>query len=76
MFFEPIKRRHSYNIRLASNCCNSLPNARTNYGKFALRYAGVQAWNAIDLEIKQAPSVPSFKKSLKKSILENYEKIP
>jgi hypothetical protein len=74
LFFEPIIKRHNYATRLASNCCYSLPKARTNYGKFALRFAGVKTWNAIDKELKQAPSISSFKNKLKKSLLKSYEK--
>ena len=64
LFFEPIKERHNYN-RLNSNCCYSLPKARTNVnnGKFALRFAGVKTWNAIewDGELRQADSISSLR---------------
>jgi len=33
----------------------------------------VKTWNAIDKEIKQAPSIILFKKLLKKFLLKNYE---
>ena len=66
-------RRDNYNFRPASNCCYALPKTRTNYGKFALKFAGVKAWNAIEVELKQIASVSLFKKLLKKSILKNYE---
>lgn len=74
LFFEPINQRHNYATRLASKCCYSLPKVRTNYGKFSLRFAGVKTWNAIDNELKQVPSIFSFKKQIKKSLLKSYEK--
>ena len=38
---------HTYNTRLAARQTYSLPSARTNYGKFSLRFIGAKIWNTI-----------------------------
>ena len=44
IFFTPISSRHKYNTRLSSK---SIPTARTNYGKFNIRFMGAVLWNNI-----------------------------
>ena len=43
-FFTKVNQRHSYNTRLASQMSFSLPQVRTNYGKFIIRFTGVKVW--------------------------------
>jgi hypothetical protein len=46
-YFSPVPQLHSYNTRLASGLCLSLPKPRTNFGLFNIRYRGVKVWNAL-----------------------------
>ena len=71
IFFTPITSKHHYGTRLASESNFSLPSARTNYGKFNIRFCGPKARNSIDESLKSL-SVASFKRKLKKHIIANY----
>ena len=51
-FFIKVNQRHSYNTRLASKMSISLPQVRTNYGKFNIRFTGVKVWNSVDDKLK------------------------
>ena len=51
-FFSKINKIHSYNTRHAAKQSYYLPKARTNYGKFNVRFQGPVVWNTIDDEIK------------------------
>ena len=64
-FFIKVNQRHSYNTRLASKISFSLPQVRTNYGKFNIR-SGVKVWNSID-KLKTLKK-SAFKKKLKDSL--------
>ena len=66
-FFTPVCTRHQYNTRLASKLTFSLPQARTNYGLFNIRFSGPKLWNSID-EILKSSSVVSFKKIIQTNI--------
>lgn len=70
-FFMKISQVHSYNTRLAVKQTYYLPNARTNYGMFNIRFKGPKVWNDLDENIKGF-SLPSFKNKLKQSFLESY----
>ena len=60
-FFTKASSVHSYNTRLASKSSYSIPYARTNYGKFNIRFTGAKVWNSVDEELKNL-SKESFKK--------------
>ena len=45
----------------------SLPQARTNYGNFNIRFTGVKVWNSIDDQLKTLKK-SAFKKNLKDSL--------
>ena len=64
-FFTSVSTRHQYRIRLASKSTFSLPQARTNYGKFNITFIGPKTWNAIE-EIFKSVSRVSFKDKLKR----------
>ena len=49
-FFIKVIKKHSYNTRLASKQSYYLPQIKTNYGKFSLRYKGAKTWNSINDE--------------------------
>ena len=70
-FFIQISQIHKYNTRLASKSSISLPYARTNYGKFNIRFNGAKVWNSIDEELKNL-SKTLFKKKLKDALLRHY----
>ena len=46
-FFKSINKVHQYATRLASKKSYYLPKARTNYGKFIVRFSGAKLWNVI-----------------------------
>ena len=73
--FTKVNQKHSYNTRLASKISYSLPQARTNYGKFNIRYTGVKVWNSIDDQLKTLKN-SAFKKNLKDSLLASYITLP
>ena len=70
-FFRMISEKHSYNTRLASKSSYSLPKARTNYGKFNIKYSGAKIWNTIDESIKKL-NRKNFQVKLKDHLLSNY----
>ena len=41
-FFQSVSSKHSYNTRLATKTSYCLPKIRTNYGKFNIKYSGVE----------------------------------
>lgn len=61
--FETIVSKHKYNTRLASKLNYYLPKARTNFGKFNIRFTGVKIWTSIALADKQLNKI-AFKKKL------------
>ena len=70
-FFTKVDTVHSYNTRHSAKLTYYLPKARTNYGKFSIRFQGPKIWNAIDDETKIL-SMSLFKKRLKQGIIEAY----
>lgn len=71
-FFQSVNTMHDYNTRLASKSTMSLPNVRTNYGKFNIRFFGSKVWNTIDESIKSL-SYSRFKRELKNNLLDSYK---
>ena len=70
-FFKSINKVHQYATRLASKKSYYLPKARTNYGKFNIRFSGTKLWNAIKEDLK-SPSRFRFEKLLKESVISKY----
>ena len=64
-----VNLQHNYRTRLASKSSFSLPKARTNYGKFSIRFAGTQIWNSVDESIKKTTSISNFKIQMKQSLI-------
>ena len=71
-FFTKVTSVHNYNTRFAAKHSYYLPYARTNYGKFNIRFQGPSVWNAIDDNIKVSSSILIFKRRLKEQYLERY----
>ena len=60
-----------YSARLASKRSYYLPEVRTNYGKFNIRFSGAKLWNAVKEDLKSASRF-RFKKLLKESVISKY----
>ena len=58
--FSKVSEIHHCNTRSAAKQSCYLPKARTNYGKFNIRFQGPKIWNSIDDKIK-AVSLSQFK---------------
>ena len=50
--YSKVREIHHYNTRSAAKQSYYLPKARTNYGKFNIRFQGPKIWNSIDDKIK------------------------
>ena len=59
------------NTRLSSKMTYVIPQVRTNYGTFNIRFQGAKVWNDISDDIKLLP-LKIFKKNLKLILLEKY----
>jgi len=70
-FFTSIDKVHGYNTRAASTKSFYLPKARTNYGKFNIKFQGPKIWNSIDDFLKKL-SFNHFKKKLKIEFISKY----
>ena len=70
-FFSKVSEIHHYNTRSAAKQSYYLPKARTNYGKFNIRFQGPKVWNSIHGQIK-AVSLSQFKSKLKQHYLSLY----
>ena len=69
-YFHSVKQKHDHNTtRLASKSTYSLPKARTNYGKFNIKFCGVKIWNEISESDKKLN-----KSKFKNSICDNFFK--
>jgi hypothetical protein len=53
-FFSCANHRHYYNTIFAAKLNYSIPHARTNYGKFNVRFHGATIWNSLDEELKKS----------------------
>ena len=74
--FHLVNSDHNYSTRLASNKSNySLPFARTNYGKFNIRFFGIKFWNSLNENLRSFKKA-KFKKTLFSQILNSYHGSP
>ena len=62
-FFTPVFNRHRYNTQFASKSSYCLPQARTSYGIFNIRFSGPKLWNSVKESIKSL-SIFSFKRNI------------
>ena len=68
-FFPTFNSIHNYNTR---NCNNLIPIfRRTSIGQRSIAYEGTKTWNTLPLNIKQSPSLNTFKIKLNVYLLEN-----
>ena len=70
--FTTTNSTYDYSTRFALKSTFHLPRARTNFGKFNIRYFGRKVWNGIEDSLKPL-SFSRFKKQLKESYLQLYE---
>ena len=70
-YFNSVRMLHNYNTRLSSKMTYLIPQVRTNYGTFNIRFQGAKVWNDISDDIKLLPWI-IFKKNLKLFLLEKY----
>ncbi len=69
--FTPVYQIHSYDTRLSSNLCFSLPKIRTNLGLFSIRYQGAKTWNVLSEADKQMTFL-QFKRKIKADFISQY----
>ena len=50
-----------------------LPAVQSAQSKSFIAFHGVKIWNILPEDIRRAPSIPSFKRSLKKYLLSKYD---
>ena len=70
-FFDSVLSIHNYNTRKAANQSYYLPQTRTNYEIFNIRFQGPKVWNALGKDIKSIP-FSKFKTKLKNELLCQY----
>ena len=70
-YFIKVNKKHNYNTILASKQSYYLPQIKTNYGKFSLRYKGAKTWNTINDEYKFL-SRSLFKKKIRTDVVNSY----
>ena len=70
-FFEAVSSKHQYNTRFASRLTYYINPARTNFGKFNIRFAAAAVWNDLDNNLKQLP-LKSFKTKIKQNLIQSY----
>ena len=63
-FFTKVTSVRNYNTRFAAKHPYHLPYARTNYGKFNIRFQGPSVWYTIDNNVKLSSSISVFKKTI------------
>ena len=66
--------QHQYNTRYSSRKNLIRPSVRTNYGKFTFQFSVADTWENIPTDIKEIPSLPSFKRRLKISFITSQTK--
>ena len=65
-FFTTLSDVHQYDTRQAREGGIFMTQPNTlQYGLRSVRYAGAKSWNSIPFNIKQSPSVTSFRRQLK-----------
>ena len=69
--FKPVSEMYEYNTRSASKQAFHIPKARTNYGKFNIRFQGPKIWNSIEENLKST-SLSTFKANLKSEFIKHY----
>ena len=67
--------QHNYNLRNSNQLNLHIEYVGSLQSQTSPSYYASQFWNSLPLEIKSKPSLNSFKKALKDSIIESYRNL-
>ena len=70
-FFILSKNTHDHATRMAVTNSYAIPQSRTNYGLFNIRFCGPKTWNSVDEPFKDL-CLKTFKKKLKEHKILSY----
>ena len=69
-FFEPTAAVHKHDTRQSK--LFYVKKANTTHRLLSITVRGIRVWNGLASNIRQLPSLPQFKKSLKSTLLSSY----
>ena len=69
--FSKVSESHSRNLRSVENDLLMIPFSKTRYYDRSFAIQGVKQWNSLPINIRNAPSLNSFKHNVKMHLLEN-----
>ena len=68
--FMKVSETHNRQLRSADNDLLKVPYSRTKYYDNSFTVSGAKLWNSLPLNIRQSPSIDSFKCRIKAHLLE------
>ena len=71
-FFISVSNIHKYQTGSATKENFYIPKAKTNCGKFNIRFQGAKTWNAIEESVRKVGSLKKFKYNLKSTVIKSY----
>ena len=71
-FFVSVSNIPKYQTRSATKENFSIPKAKTNCGKFNIRFRGAKTWNAIEESLRKVGSLKKFKYNFKTTAIKSY----
>ena len=69
--FNKVSESHSRNLRSVENDLLMIPFSKTRYYDRSFAIQGAKQWNSLPINIRNAPSLNSFKHNVKMHLLEN-----
>ena len=72
-YFKRSSECHKYSTRSATNQKLFVPQMNTTHSQLSCLYTGVKIWNNLLLEIRSLSYYVSFKKELRKMLMDKYE---
>ena len=69
--FSKVSESHSRNLRSVENDLLMIPFSKTRYYDRSFAIQGAKQWNSLPINIRNAPSLNSFKHNVKMHLLEN-----
>ena len=63
---------HKYQTRSATKQNFNIPKAKTNNGKFNIRFQGAKTWNAIEESLGKVGNLKKFEYNLKSTVIKLY----
>ena len=67
--FNKVSETHSRNMRSVDNDLLRISYSRTGYYDRSFTIQGATQWNSLPLDMRNSPSLPSFKQNVKKYLL-------